>query len=197
MPAGGHRRRSRVRALERTTCVNRNWGCAERHSGCLRSASGQRLCGSAAHGLIVRGCATQSVALKRGAEAPGPRNGRASAATASWPALDSSLEQRRETVRTVLIRDSRFSRSAGFRAMRGSMTALHVGTDGGRLWRGAHECPPAVIAGGRECAPSNELPTEIEIGKCAERHSGCLRSESGQRSFAQPRAALPRVARDA
>src|SRR5438552_2182097 len=76
--------------------------------------SAHRTCGSAAHGLIVRGCATQRVALKRGAEAPGPRNGRASAATASWPALDSSLEQRRETVRTVLIRDSRFSRSAGF-----------------------------------------------------------------------------------
>ena len=133
------------------------------------------------HGLIVRGCATQRVALKRGAEAPGPRNGRASAATASWPALDSSLEQRGETVRTVLIRDSRFSRSAGFRAMRGSMTALHVGTDGGRLWRGAHECPPAVIAGGRECAPSNELPTEIDIGKCAEGIRGAYGARSGQR----------------
>ena len=65
--------------------------------------------------------------------------------------------------------------------MRGWMTAPYVGVGGGRLWRGAHECPPAVIAGGRECAPSNELPTEIEIGKCAERHSGCLRSASGQR----------------
>src|SRR5207244_10598652 len=70
---------------------NRDWGYAERHSGCLRSASGQRLCGSAAHGLIVRGCATQRVALKRGAEAPGPRNGRASAATARWAALPFAL----------------------------------------------------------------------------------------------------------
>ena len=48
--------------------------------------------------------------------------------------------------------------------MRGWMTAPDVGVGGGRLWRGAHECPPDVMAGGRECAPSKELPTEIEIG---------------------------------
>ena len=48
--------------------------------------------------------------------------------------------------------------------MRGWMTAPYVGTGGGRLWRGAHECPPDVMAGGRECAPSKELSTEIVIG---------------------------------
>src|SRR5438309_11835020 len=44
---------------------------------------------------------------KRAAEAAGQTNGRASAATASWPALDPSLERRTETVRTVIIRNSR------------------------------------------------------------------------------------------
>src|SRR5437660_3696042 len=53
---------------------------------------------------------------KRAAEAAGQTNGRASAATASWPALDSSLEQRSETVRTVLIRNSRLLRCGRFLA---------------------------------------------------------------------------------
>src|SRR5438128_11379915 len=44
------------------------------------------------------------------------------------------------------------------------MSAPYVGVGGLRLWRGAHECPPDVMAGGRECAPSKELPTEIETG---------------------------------
>src|SRR5437763_12632365 len=78
---------------------------------------------------------------KRAAEAAGQTNGRASAATASWPALDSSLEQRSETVRTVLFAIRGCCAVADFSRERGWMTAPYVGAGGGRLWRGAHECP--------------------------------------------------------
>ena len=68
---------------------------AEEQKACSQSIGGiktterplaQRTCGSAAHGLTVCGCATRSVAPKRGAAGAGPADGRASAATASWAA---------------------------------------------------------------------------------------------------------------
>ena len=88
--------------------------------------------------------------------------------------------------------------------MRGWMTAPYVGAGGGRLWRGAHECPPDVMAGGRECTPSKELSTEIEIGNALNGIRGAygarranvrpltrawpVRSDSAARSVAQSEA---------
>ena len=74
--------------------------------------------------------------------------------------------------------------------MRGWMTAPYVGIDGGRLWRGVHECPPDVMAGGRECAPSKELPTEIEIGNALNGIRGAYGARRANGFAVQPRTAL-------
>src|SRR5437016_14267394 len=58
----------------------------------MREASaGLTFCRSADRVPFGSNGATQRVALKRGAEAPGPPNGRASAATASWATRNDRL----------------------------------------------------------------------------------------------------------
>src|SRR5437870_8532504 len=110
----------------------------------------QRTCGSAAHGLTVRGCATQRVALKRGAEAPGPRNGRASAATASWATRNDRLFWIFSAPKLQASRDSYFGER---RAAHGRTSRGDVENRGSRL----------------RCS------TQVRRATCAMRRFGCVK----------------------